>query len=199
MFSDYLMRFVTNFGDEAVIIPLILVTTILFAAIDWWKGAFVWCGGVFFTVLLIVIAKMFGLLWGEWYGVYGRAFSLSGHVAASTVVYGTLAHIFIFGRFRSWGRAILPPLLIACLMSYTRLQLMAHTLTEVVSGTCLGVLSATAIERCMPEAPSGLRRVSIPVLLTIMLIFHGYVLQAEPALQSFFHVSYFSINQVIGW
>ena len=163
------------------------------------RGGIVWFLGVSLTVSCIILVKMFGLLWAEWYGSYGRAFSLSGHVAASTVVYGSLLHIFIFGRFRSWLIAALPPVLIAVVISYTRLHLMAHTPAEVIAGTCLGITGAVVTERLMPVPPVGLMRWCIPVILTIMFIFHGYVLEAEPALQRIFHVSYLSINQVIGW
>ena len=199
MGSENLIKFITNFGDEAVILPLIFVTTILFSVAGWIRGALVWFFGVSLTVGCIILVKMFGLLWAEWYGGYGRSFSLSGHVAAITVVYGSLLHIFIFSRFRSWLIAALPPIVIAVILSYTRLYLMAHTLAEVVAGTSLGVIGAVVTERFTPESPDGLMRWCMPVILMVMFIFHGYVLEAEPALQRIFHVSYLSINQVIGW
>lgn len=196
---EELMKFLTDFGDEAVILPLFVVAVIMFVVTGWRRGAIVWGFGVGLCLACLVLLKFAGLFWAQQFGVEGRAFSVSGHVAASTVVYGSLANMLLQPRKRSWFLALLPPLLIACVIGYTRLVLHAHTPEEVVSGAVLGILGASVINASLPEVPVYLVRFCVPVLLPIVLLFHGSVLEAEPFLQKMFRISYFSADQSLGW
>ena len=90
-------------------------------------------------------------------------------------------------------------MLIACLIGYTVLVLHAHTPVEVVSGPMLYILVASVINASLPDVPVYLVRFCVPVLLPIVLLFHGSVLEAEPFLQKMFRISYFSADQSLGW
>ena len=128
------MKFLTDFGDEAVILPLFLVAVIMFVVTGWRRGAVVWGFGVGLCLACLVLLKLAGLFWVQQFGGEGRAFSVSGHVAASTVVYGRLANMLLQPRKRSWFLDLFPPLPIACVIRYTPLVLHAHTPHPVVSG-----------------------------------------------------------------
>ncbi|MBL7236425.1 MAG: phosphatase PAP2 family protein [Komagataeibacter hansenii] len=193
------MRFITDFGDEATIIPLFVVTIVLFIVMGRTRNAVIWGSGIFLTFCCIVLSKMLGLLWGQFYGYDGRPFSASGHVASSAAVYGSLINMVIQPRFHSWLLAALPPLLVACLIGYTRLVLHAHTPMEVLAGTGIGTTAAVLIARTLPPSPSYLMHWCAFALIPVVLFFHGYVMEAEPVLKGVFYTSYNFFDQNIGW
>ena len=86
-------QFISGFGDQAVVIPLCFIIFSLFYFVGWRRGAVMWISCIGVTLAIIVVAKVIGLWWGEWYVSNDRAFSLSGHVAASGVVYGTIVNL----------------------------------------------------------------------------------------------------------
>ncbi|MCE2576848.1 phosphatase PAP2 family protein [Komagataeibacter sp. FNDCR2] len=193
------MRFITDFGDEATIIPLFVVTIVLFIAMGWKRNAAIWGIGIFLTFGCIVLSKMLGLLWAQFYGYDGHPFSASGHVASSSAVYGSLINMIFQPRFHSWLMAMLPPALIAALIGYTRIMLHAHTPMEVVAGAGIGTTAATLIARVLPPVPTFLVHWFAFALVPVILFFHGYVMEAEPVLKQTFYTSYYFLNQNIGW
>ncbi|MBX0345071.1 phosphatase PAP2 family protein [Acetobacter sp. TBRC 12305] len=193
------MKFMTDFGDEAVILPLFLVVSVTFYAMGWRRGGIVWGVGIAVILTCLVLAKLFGLYWGEVFGFVGRPFSVSGHVAASAAVYGSLLNIILHSRRRSWFLALLPPLIVAGVIGYTRLQLHAHTQAEIVSGALLGTVGALGLYRILNPVPGHVVRYALLVPLCVMLVFHGYMFHAEPLLQTMFHNSYRSASHVLAW
>ncbi len=186
------MEFMTDFGDEAVILPLFLVVTVMFYAMGWQRGGRVWCAGIAAILGCLVLLKLLGLYWGEMFGFAERPFSISGHVVASTAVYGSLLAIVLHSRQREWqwSRALLPPLVIAAVIGYTRLRLHAHTQAEILCGTVLGTAGALWLARSLLPVPVMATRYFLVVPACVALIFHGYMLPAEPMLQNLFHNSY---------
>jgi membrane-associated phospholipid phosphatase len=200
-FLGSFMKFMTDFGDEAVILPLLFVVTVMFYAMGWQRGARVWCAGVATMLGCLILAKLLGLYWGELFGFTGRPFSISGHVVASTTVYGSLFTIALHSGQREWQwvRALLPPLMIAGMIGYTRLQLHAHTQAEILCGTLMGTAGALAVAKALLPVPIMTMRYVLIVPVCVALIFHGYVLPAEPMLQSLFHNSYYWASHTLAW
>ena len=176
------MEFLTDFADEAVILPLAGIVAIMLAALGWWRGALAWTavvGGVLgaLGLLKIVFVACAGPLAGL--GIH----SPSGHTAASAVTYGGI--LLLFGRDRLPTPLLLAgPLAIAVLFGVSRLVLQAHVPAEVVLGGIVGVAGAALLlPLAGPQPP--LRRWPVAVVaLAVMVGFHGIRLQAEQAIHS---------------
>lgn len=195
------MEFMTDFADEAVILPLSLCVTILFYVMGWQRGWRIWCTGVVAILGCLVLIKILGLYWGQFFGFTQRPFSISGHVTASTAVYGALLTLVLHSRQTQWqwGRALLPPLLIAAVIGYTRLRLHAHTQAEVLWGTLLGTVGALWLARSLLPMPAKATRYVMLVPACVALLFHGYIFRGEFLLQSLFYNSYHWARHALIW
>ncbi|WP_406237065.1 phosphatase PAP2 family protein [Acetobacter orientalis] len=191
-------QFISGFGDQAVVIPLCFIIFSLFYFVGWRRGAVIWFSCIGVTLAIIVVAKVIGLLWGEWYVSNDRAFSLSGHVAASVVVYGTLLNLFTFRHCKLWFQAVRLPLCIAVFMGYARLELHAHTYAEVIMGALAGCVGSVLVMRCLPIFPLFLKYLGAACTIITILILHGRESDAERILQNIFHASYIMLHQKIG-
>ena len=176
------MEFLTDFADEAVILPLAAIVAILLAVLGWWRGALAWAltvGSVLalLGLLKIVFIACAGPLAGL--GIH----SPSGHTAASAVAYGGM--LLLFGR----GRLPVPVLLagppaIAVVFGVSRLVLHAHSLPEVILGGVVGVAGAAALLPLAGPQPT-LRRWPVAfATVAVMAGFHGFRLQAEQVIHS---------------
>ncbi|HEX2941500.1 MAG TPA: phosphatase PAP2 family protein [Rhodopila sp.] len=182
------MRYITDFADQAVILPLVLAV----AAVLWWqgwkRGALIWLvvtGGTFAAILTAKLvflgcAPVFGPL---------NLYSPSGHVAASSVVAGGLAAI-LTGRLRS----ILPAALVtAIVISISRILLGAHTVPEVIVGGMIGLAGAAALMHFTGTPPRLQVKPLVAVVLIVATLFHGLRLPAEAAIRR----TAFSAAQII--
>ena len=63
MFAKYDPEFVTDFGDQAVVLPLVVGIALLFVHSDWRRGALAWTTVMGSTLGLILVLKLaiFGL------------------------------------------------------------------------------------------------------------------------------------------
>ncbi len=84
--------FVTDFADQAVILPLTLVVAIVLLAAGWWRGAIVWTGTIGATLAAALLLKMGFMSCGHLIPDLVMR-GPSGHTAASGAVYGDLAAI----------------------------------------------------------------------------------------------------------
>ncbi len=186
------MEFLTDFADEAVILPLAIMMAVSLAALGWWRGALAWTvavGGVLSVMLFLKIlfvacaAPLAGL------GIH----SPSGHTAAAAVAYG--GAIVLFGRGRiPMGLLLLVPLGIAVLIGVSRLVLHAHVPNEVVAGAAVG-LAGVAILVPLAGARPPLRSWPVAaVSLVVVLIFHGIRLQAEHTIYSIAMLSWLQLS-----
>ena len=87
------MRYLTDFADQAVILPLVLAVAVALAVQGWRRGAFVWLIVVAATFLATLTFKLMFLACSTLFGPMD-IHSPSGHVAAATVVAGGLAAMF---------------------------------------------------------------------------------------------------------
>lgn len=176
------MRYLTDFADQAVILPLVFAVAVALATQGWRRGAVVWLGVVSATFIAVLAAKVLFLscmpVFGQW-----DIYSPSGHTAAATVVVGGLA--LLFTRRTS---SILPAsVAAACLIGLSRILLGAHSLPEVCIGAALGLIGATALMRFAGHPPRLRPAPLVGVIALVMVIFHGLHLQAEAAIR---HTAY---------
>ncbi len=173
-------QFVTDFADEAVMLPLAALVAVTLAVLGWWRGAAAWIvavGGVLGTmgVLKVVFVACAGPLADL--GIH----SPSGHTAASTVAYGGLVLLFGRNRLPSLLLIAIPPL-IATVIGISRIVLHAHVPAEVLVGAVVG-LSGAAILLPLAGPQPPLRHWPVAVgVLAVLLGFHGVRLQAEQAI-----------------
>ncbi len=172
------MKYLTDFADQAVILPLVLAVAVALAAQRWRRGALVWLLVVGATFLSVLVGKLIFLSCATVFGPWD-IHSPSGHVAAATVVSGGLAVMLTRRR-----TSILPVALIAgAVIGLSRLLLGMHSLPEVCIGAVIGLLGAVALRR-FAGAPPSLRPVPlVAVILLVAFVFHGLHLPAEAAIR----------------
>jgi membrane-associated phospholipid phosphatase len=172
------MRFLTDFADQALILPLVLAVSIALAAQGWRRGAIVWLAVVGSTFGIMLFLKIAFLACSPVFGPMDIR-SPSGHVAAATVVAGGLASL-LTRRVTS----MLPiALLAALIIGISRLVLGAHSLPEVALGALVGLAGAATLLR-LAGPPPPLK--PLPLVLAIgvvAMIFHGLHLPAEAAIR----------------
>ena len=178
------MVFVSDFADQAVVLPLAAIVAIVLGVMGWWRGLFAWVAAVGGTLAVMLALKLLGLaLAGDL--SWGAPASPSGHTAAATVVYGGLAVLLLRGIVPI---ALLPaiPAVIVVAMGYIRVALLAHDPAEVVVGGFVGCIGVAALVLTAGPRP---RVIGWPVLgaaACAMLLFHGLHLPAEAAIRSAF-------------
>ena len=175
------MMFLSDFADQAVMLPLAVVVTVGLGVIGWWRGMAAWLfavGGTFFLVLVLKAGLYAAAAeFGEGYRI-----SPSGHVASACVVYGGLAILLLQGLAPSAVIAVIP-MLAGVMIGYTRVSLGMHTPLEVVFGGVLGWGGAAALAATCGARP---RFAAWPLTIAgcaTVVALHGWHLQAEEAIQ----------------
>jgi hypothetical protein len=168
----------TDFADQAVIVPLVLAVAVALAVQGWRRGAWAWLAVVAATFSVMLGLKLTFLACSPLFGPMD-IHSPSGHVAAATVVTGGLVAML---TRRSTG--VLPAaILAAVVIGLTRLGLGMHSLPEVVLGAAIGLAGAMALPRL--AGPPPVLRV-VPLVLTaavVAALFHGLHMPAEAAIR----------------
>jgi membrane-associated phospholipid phosphatase len=172
------VRYLTDFADQAVILPLVLATAFALAVQGWRRGALIWLIVVAATFAATLALKLVFLSCSPLFGPID-VHSPSGHVAAATVVAGGLAAMLSRRRV-----SILPAAMLAAIVvGVSRLVLGLHSLPEVVIGALIGLTGAAALLRFAGAPP----RLKIAPLITIIVVvaalFHGLHLPAEAAIR----------------
>lgn len=181
------MRYLTDFADQAVIIPLVLAVAVMLAIQGWRRGAVTWLVVVFVTFLATLCFKVMFLACSPLFGPMD-VHSPSGHVAAATVVTGGLAAMLTRQR-----RSILPAALVAAIViGFSRLVLGAHSLPEVMVGALIGLAGAAALMRFGGKPPALNLAPLVAVVVIVAALFHGLHLPAEAAIRhTAFRASFF--------
>ena len=175
------MQFVTDFADQAVVLPLVLVTAAAMWLGGWGRGALAWslvCGA---TLGLVGAAKLIVFAYGPFAGL-PLLLSPSGHTASAALVYGGFAGLLFAGprpRFLAPIAALL-----AGGIGISRVMLGLHTLPDVLVGAAIGLAGAIALEASAGRRPEHFRRV-VPLAVggAVLIGFHGLHLPAEPWLR----------------
>ncbi len=172
------MNFLTDFADEAVVLPAGLMVALMLVLLGWRRGAAAWLAAVCVTLGAMLGLKLVFLACGGMVGSL-HIHSPSGHTAAAAITYGGLA--FLLG--------VAAPLALpfsavaAALFGASRVILGEHSISEVVLGGLVGVAGVGLLLRLAGPRPQRFRKsLLVPVLIVVVLVFHGEHLHAEPTI-----------------
>jgi membrane-associated phospholipid phosphatase len=172
------VRYLTDFADQAVVLPLVIGITVALAAQGWRRGAVAWLVVVTATFAATAASKLMFLACSPVFGSMD-IHSPSGHVAAATVVTGGLAAMLTRRQI-----SILPAAILAALVIGTsRLVLGMHSLPEVMLGALIGLAGAAALMRYAGPPPVLKPAPLIGVIVVIAGLFHGLHFPAEAAIR----------------
>lgn len=177
------LRFITDFGDQAVLLPLATAIALIFLLSGWRRGAFAWTVAVGATLGLILLLKLVFLACGHLIPE-ARLVSPSGHTAASAVVYGGLAGIAMRSvtnnKYWLFACTLSVAVLCAIVFGATRLRMGVHSMPEVLAGGMIGVGGAVSSTALAGVPSSTLRLWHVAAAgLVIFVLLHGVHLPAE--------------------
>lgn len=180
-----MMRFITDFADQGVILPVLAVGGLVMLLRGWWRGAAVWVLTASLVLAFMLLLKIAGLYYA-WF-VHVPIISPSGHVAAACVVYGGLLFMMGQGWFARFPALMLPSVLaVGLVIGQTRLMLHAHTLLEVVIGCMVGCAGGVMVGRKCGPVPHPLWIYLLPCVGCIACLFHGCHLGIEGTIRRIF-------------
>lgn len=172
------MRFLTDFADQAVVLPVVLAVAVALALQGWRRGALAWLAVIAGTFGAMLGLKLAFLACSPLFGPMDIQ-SPSGHTAAAAVVMGGLA-----GLLTRRHISVLPAAVLAALViGFSRLWLAQHSLPEVIVGASVGMVGAAVLPRLAGPVPT--LRIAPLVLMAIGVaaLFHGLHLPAEAAIR----------------
>ena len=176
------MQFLTDFADQAVVLPLVLALGLMLAVQGWWFGAIVWLSTISATFAAVLALKLIFLGCAQAFGPDFAMWHLqspSGHAAAATMLAGGIVCL-ITARA---PLAIAGGLAIGTIIGITRLALQVHSVAEVALGVVVGLIGVASLARMIGQPPK-LRLVPMAaVVVAIVGLFHGLHLPAETAIR----------------
>ncbi len=170
------LHLITDLGDQAVILPLLLAAGLVLLMAGWWRGALAWFTAVPATLGIVLLAKLSTMACQGLLPPVGLL-SPSGHTASAGVVYGGLLALVVGGP----RAALLCAAAVAAAVGYTRVALGVHTVADVVAGGLIGTAGAMALAALAGPRPP-LRRGWIGVAaacVAVLVLFHGRHVYAE--------------------
>ena len=171
------MTFLTDFADQAVVLPIAAAVAIVLAAQGWRRGALAWLCVVGITLGVVLVLKLGFLACAPVFSHWALR-SPSGHTAAASVVAGGLVAL-VAGRTRAgWCVALLA----AGVIGLSRLELGFHSLPEVVLGAFTGIAGATLLSHLAGPPPSRRPVSLLAVAFVVAMLLHGMRLPAEAAI-----------------
>ena len=170
------MTFLTDFADQAVAGPLVLVLALALAALGWRRGAVAWLVATGATLAVVLALKLATLACGP-----PLLRSPSGHTATAGVVCGGIAVLAGLG-----GTAVaLAAAAGAAVIGLSRVALGMHSWAEVLLGGAIGVAGALVLARLAGPRPDGLRlRWVVVAAVTVVTVLHGVRLPAEAEIRA---------------
>jgi hypothetical protein len=173
------MLILTDFADQAVVLPLIAAVALTFGVLGWRRGALAWLVAVGCSFASVLVLKVVLTTCGPAFDM-ALLRSPSGHTAAAAVIAGGIA--VALGRGR-WSVAVIAGLG-ALLIGATRVALGLHTIPEVAVGGALGVLGALGFGWLGGRPPVLQLRWLFAVIVAVALLLHGQHLNAETRIRS---------------
>lgn len=175
------MIFLTDFADQAVVLPLVAVIALVLAAGGWTRAALLWLGAVGLTFTVVLGGKLGFLACAPVFGPWA-IHSPSGHTAAAAMVAGGLAVLLSARPAAAWPAAMLA----AAAIGASRVVLGFHSVPEVLLGGAIGTAGAVLFARHAHGASAPRlfrhRAALVAVLLAVALPLHGARLPAEAAI-----------------
>jgi membrane-associated phospholipid phosphatase len=178
------MRFLTDFGDSAVLLPLsalilvwLLATRRISAAL-WWAAALAVLGGLLGALKLVFFACP----------PASDISSPSGHTGFSLVIYGGIATI-LARRQAAWLRLSIIGVALALVIgiAVSRVALDLHTKPEIVIGLAVGAVALAIFIVGYRRTDGGKNRIGLLLIgmIAIVALFHGTQLNPEADLHEF--------------
>jgi membrane-associated phospholipid phosphatase len=189
-----LATFITDFADQAVLLPIAALVGIVLVCQGWIRGAVIWTlvvGGALGTILILKIV----LFACASHVLEGAMRSPSGHTGAAACIYGGL--VALVGRWSTGTArlALLVAMCVALVIGGSRLALGAHTVIEVTLGALTGVISALALAKWAGPPPPKVQYLPLAFWIGLVaLVFHGVHLPAEAAIRSNILVSIWPLS-----
>jgi membrane-associated phospholipid phosphatase len=177
------VRFLTDFADQAVVLPVMLLVALALALLGWRRGALAWVVGVGGTLGVMLLLKLLFSACGDLLPDIA-IHSPSGHTAAAAVTYGGL--VVLLGA--SGGTVLATALGVAVVFGFSRVVLGFHTPPEVLLGGVVGLMGVALLVRLAGPPPAVGRRRNIGLVaacLVGLLLFHGAHVRAETAIGRF--------------
>jgi membrane-associated phospholipid phosphatase len=175
----WLMQFLTDFGDQAMILPLAVIIAFAWAASGWRRGTIAWCLVVPGTLGVVLVAKLAVFACAGMLPAWDLN-SPSGHTASAAVVYGG---VVVLLAPRRWQRVSVwcAPIVIAVVIGITRVGLRQHTIADTIAGGLIGVAGAWLLVRVAGPRPrlSPHAFAVLGAALATAIMFHGTRLNAE--------------------
>lgn len=189
--SEPILTFLTDFADQAVILPVFAVIMGLLALQRRWRVAAAWAlaiAGVLGTVLVLkVVCYACGWLLPAFGAGELALQSPSGHVGSGAALYGAAAALLTGAWCGRQARliALSTAAIVAVVIGMTRLQLGAHSLSEVILAAGIGI--AGAVGFAVLAGHQLEQRSGVPPLacaLLVVVVMHGNHLPAEAVIQN---------------
>ena len=174
-------RFVTEFGNVAVLTPLCIAIAVWIALDVSHRAAVVWLCCVGAVTLITALAKLwFAGCHYDWSHIH----SLSGHTSFSVVAYGGAAVVLTAGtpRPKRWMTGVLCVVWVTGI-GITRVALGAHTPQEVASGWLVGGIGV-AVFASYYRASQRPSRYSIAATAALLVLI-ALIPQAHLSFESF--------------
>jgi membrane-associated phospholipid phosphatase len=171
------MTFLTDFADQAVMLPIIAAVALLLAVRGQRHAALVWLTAIGATFAVVLLLKLCFMACGPVFA--GAALRTpSGHTAAASVVAGGLMALFTARRWMVLAAALLA----AVVIGWTRLSLGVHSVPEVLVGGLLGVAGAGVMSRALRQPAVKRPAPVLGVVVVLAILLHGVRLPAEAAI-----------------
>jgi membrane-associated phospholipid phosphatase len=172
------MTFLTDFADQAVVLPLIATVALALGILGWHRGAVGWLAAVGASFTSVVVLKLGFLDCADTVGL-PLLRSPSGHTAAAAVIVGGFAVLFGCGRLTTLAAAVLGAMVIGA----TRIALGMHSLPEVIVGGAVGVAGAVGFAFIAGRTPRLRLQWVFAAVAIVALLLHGRHLDAEPRIR----------------
>jgi membrane-associated phospholipid phosphatase len=180
----HMMEFVghvTDFGDQAVILPIALVVSLVLAVGGCLRACLAWTVTVVGVLALILLLKVILITCGPALFEPGELRSPSGHTGSATMVYGGLVALVLQGRYRSAWPTVAAAVAVALIIGSSRLLLHVHSVAEVCIGGLVGLAGVWFMRLLAGPLPRRPPWTACAVLLIAALaLTHGRHLNAEP-------------------
>ena len=169
--ADEVMIIATELGSAMVAVTVIAAVSVLLALKRCWRTLAYWLAAVGFAQALVWMLKL-TLGRNRPIAMYGGIDQLSfpsGHAASSVVLYGFLAVLLARGKSPSvrWSIAAVAALLVG-LISFSRLYLGAHWLSDVLASLSLGTSWVALLSIAYLQHVRGERLPTRALLLTAL-------------------------------
>lgn len=174
------MQFLTDFADQAVMLPLAAAIGLALGLSGWWRGCLAWVvivSGVLGTIAVLkyVFFACFNIL--QVTGIH----SPSGHTASAAIIMGGGLILFLRGRVPT-AVLVVVPVAFAVVFGISRLAVHAHSVPEVIAGGAIGVAGAIVLAWLAgPRPPVPSWPASLGAL-AVLAALHGLHLHAETVL-----------------